>query len=251
LFQAASLSLQGGDPASALRLLDRLAALQPFSAEQAALRAVALQATGQTKPAEEVLQRAIAEEPYYFQSYGLLGQLWAATGRTAQAREYFAGLVERMPDSRLLRSTYAQLLAAEGSWPLAETQWREVLRLVPDDESALTPLLRRLSTTGRNEAALVLMQVAHAYNPRSFANNQRLVEYYDGRNEPEQTVALMQDLAESGPVNALLFRDLAVNLEKLGRAPEMRDALLRGRRVAQQEGETELLAEFNRLLQRP
>lgn len=251
LFQAASLTLQSGDAAGALRLLDRLAAVQPFSAEQAALRAVALQGGGQTAAAEDVLRRAIAAEPYYFQSYGLLAQLLAATGRAAEARQFLAGLVERMPDSRLLRSGYAQLLAAGGDAAAAEAQWRAVLRLVPDDESALAPLLQRLEAAGRKDEALALMREAHAYNPRSFANNQRLVEYYDARNEPEQTVAFMQDLAESGPVNALLFRDLALNFEQLGRQPEAHDALLRGRRLAQQEGETELLAEFNRLLQNP
>ena len=251
LFQAASTALPAGDPAGALPLLDRLAEMQPFSAEQAALRAVVLKALGRDTGAEEAVQRAIAHEPYYFQSYTILARLWIATGRTAQARTYFAGLVERMPDSRLLRSTYAQLLAAEGNAALVEAQWREVLRLVPDDESALAPLLQQLTAAGRTEEALTLMRRAHAYNPRSFANNQRLVEYYDGRSEPEQTVAFMQDLAESGPVNALLFRDLALNLEKVGRHAEVRDTLLRGRRIAAAEGETELLAEFDRLLQKP
>src|SRR6478735_574706 len=43
LFQLTLLTLQGGDFEGALRLLDRLAAVQPFSAERAAVRAVALQ----------------------------------------------------------------------------------------------------------------------------------------------------------------------------------------------------------------
>jgi hypothetical protein len=59
----------------------------------------------------------------------------------------------------------------------------------------------------------------------------------------------MQDLAESGPVNALLFRDLAVHLRQLGRPAEARVALLRGRRIAAGENDTDALAEIERLLQ--
>jgi predicted Zn-dependent protease len=241
-------ALQTGDPVDALRQLDRLAEVQPFSAEEAVVRAMALQASGSPVRAEEILQRAIAEEPYYFQAYSLLAQLWVATGRAATARAYFLELVERMPDSRLLRSVLAQLLAQAGDWPAAEAQWRAVLNLVPDDETALAPLLQRLAGSGREAEALALMHEAHTYNPRSFANNQRLVEQYDRLGDTEKTVAAMIDLAESGPVNALLFRDLAANLKKLGREAERRDALLRGRRVATTEGEAALLAEFNRLL---
>lgn len=251
LFQAAAAALRTGDPAEALARLNRLAEMQPFSPEQAALRAVALQTSGNAAEAEQVLLRAIRAEPYYFQTYALLAQLWVGTGRAAHARDYFAGLVERMPDSRLLRSIYAQLLAQDENRVGAEMQWRAVLRLVPDDETALVPLLQRLNGSGRTDEAVTLMQAAHAYNPRSFANNQRLVEYYDGRGDTEQTVASMLDLAESGPVNALLFRDLSVHLGKLSRQAEMRDALLRGRRVAESEGDTALRAEFNRLLQSP
>jgi Flp pilus assembly protein TadD len=123
-----------------------------------------------------------------------------------------------------------------------------VLKLVPDDETALAPLLKRLAATGRDADALALMREAHNYNPHSFANNQRLVAHYDDGGETEKAVAAMIDLAESGPVNALLFRDLAANLNKLGREAERRDVLLRGRRVAETEGDSLLLVEFDRLL---
>ena len=251
LMQAGSVAVQTGDHAGALRFLDRLAAIQPFSPEQATLRAVALQSAGRPAEAEAVLQRALDEEPYYFQSYGLLARLWVERGQAAKARAMLADLVERMPDSRQLRSLDAQLRAREGDWVAAEAQWRAVLHLVPDDESALAPLLQRLAGAGRQAEALALMQEAHAYNPRSFANNQRLVDYHDGRGDTARTTAAMLDLAESGPVNALLFRDLALNLEKLGRRPEVRDVLLRGRRLAESEGDAALLTEFNRLLASP
>jgi tetratricopeptide (TPR) repeat protein len=142
LFQAALNAMQGGDFAGGLRLVERLAAVQPFSAEQAVLHAVLLQTQRQPEAAERILQRAIAAEPYYFQSHALLAKLWTETGRISAAEEFLAGLVERMPDSRLLRITYVQVLARRGDWTAVEAQWRAVLDLVPDDESALDPLLR-------------------------------------------------------------------------------------------------------------
>lgn len=248
LFQAALNAMQSGDFAAGLRLVERLAAVQPFSAEQAVLHAVLLQTQRQPEAAERILQRAIAAEPYYFQSHALLAKLWTETGRIAQAEEFLAGLVGRMPDSRLLRITYVQVLARRGDWAAVEEQWRAVLALVPDDESALDPLLRRLAANGRAAEGLPLMQAAHAYNPRSFANNQRLVEYHEARGDRVEAVRFMQDLAESGPVNARLFRDLAVHLRQLGRAAEARVALLRGRRVAADGNDPEALAEIERLL---
>jgi len=199
LYYAAVASLQVGDKDGALRLLDRLAAVQPFAPEQAVLRALVLRALGQAAEAEPALVRAIAAEPYYFQSYGLLAQLWAETGRTEQALAYLSDLVKRMPDSRALRLTYVQLLSLKEDWAGVEAQWQAVLAKTPDDEAALSPFVRRLVATGRTDTAVGLMRAAHAYNPRSFANNRRLVDYYETRGDPVQAAKYRQDLAASGP----------------------------------------------------
>jgi tetratricopeptide (TPR) repeat protein len=199
MYQAALLDLQTGDKAGALRLLDRLAELLPFAPEQAVFRTLVLQSLGRGTEAEPWLRRAIAAEPYYFQSYGLLAQLWAETGRTDQAVEYISGLLQRMPESRSLRLTYVQLLLLKEDWGAAEAQWRLVLARSPDDEAALGPLTRRLAATGRVAEAVGLMQAAHAHNPRSLANNRRLVEYHEARGEQVLAQKYRADLAASGP----------------------------------------------------
>ncbi len=199
LYQAVLIDFQTGDKAGALRLLDRLEAAQPFAPEPAVLRTLLLRSLGRAAEAEPGLRRAIAAEPYYFQSYGLLAQLWSETGRTAEALAYLEGLLARMPDSRQLRLTYVQLLALKEDWPAVEQQWRAVLARTPDDEAALAPLVKRLVADGQTAAAVELMHAAHAYNPRSFANNQRLVEYYEARGENEPAAKYRADLAASGP----------------------------------------------------
>ncbi len=199
LYYAALANLQTGEKDRALLLLDRLAAVQPFAPETAVLRALILRALGRAAEAEPGLVRAVAAEPYYFQSYGLLGQLWAETGRLDHALGYFADLVKRMPDSRALRLTYVQLLSLKEDWTAVEEQWRAVLAKTPDDEAALGPMIKRLGATGRAETVIGIMQAAHAYNPRSFANNKRLVEYYEARGDKDRAAKYQQDLAESGP----------------------------------------------------
>lgn len=199
IYQTALLDLQTGDKAGALRLLDRLAGVQPFAPEQAVFRTMVLQSLGRATEAEPWLRRAIAAEPYYFQSYSMLAQLWSETGRTDQALAYVADLLQRMPDSRALRLTYAQLLLLKEDWAAVEAQWRAVLAKSPDDEAALGPLTRRLAATGRVAEAVGLMRAAHAHNPRSLANNRRLVEYHEARGEQELVRKYGEDLAASGP----------------------------------------------------
>lgn len=199
IYQAALLDLQTGDKAGALRLLDRLAEVQPFAPEQAVFRTLVLQSLGRGAEAEPWLRRAIAAEPYYFQSYGLLAQLWTETGRTDQAIDYIAGLLKQMPDSRSLRLTYGQLLLLKEDWVAVEAQWHLVLAKSPDDEAALGPLTRRLAATGRVAEAVGLMQAAQVHNPRSMANNKRLMEYHEARGEQELARKYREDLAASGP----------------------------------------------------
>lgn len=248
LFQAASARLQAGDAPGALALHERLAALVPPAPELAVQKAVLLQQLGRANEAEEVLLRAVATAPYYFQTYGFLASFWVAAGQQARAVAAFGRFVEKMPDSRAVRSAYAQLLAHSGDAGAAEREWRAVLRLVPDDESALAPLVDRLEQAGREPEAVELMLAAHAYNPRSFDNNARLVQVHEERGDRAQTVRFMRDLAASGPVNARLYVDLAVHLDALGRPGEALAALRRARQAA--AGDAALAAGIEEMIRR-
>lgn len=250
-FHAAAARLQTGDLARALALNETLTALQPPSPEQASQRAYLLQELGRASEAEEVLIESARSDPYYFQTYALLGRLWLTTGQAAKAREYFEGLVERMPESRAALHSHAQALASSGEWPAAERQWRAVLRITPDDEAALAPLVARLVERHETEAALELMLAAHAYNPRSLENNARLVQFYAERDDVPQLVKYMRALTESGPVTAALHFDLAVNLARLGRGTESRIQFLRARRAAAEQGDAALVREIDTLIESP
>lgn len=236
LFLAARARAQSGDLSAALALNEQLALVSPFAPEQTAQRAFLLQHLGRADEATELLLHSADSAPYYFQTYGVLAQLWIATEQLDRAREYFRKLVERMPDSRGARNFYAKLLVQRGDWAAAEQQWRAALQIVPDDESALEPLIKHLRKNGQADQAFQFMLAAFAYNPRSFENNLRLVQACRTKGDVAGTVKYLQALAASGPVNARLYFDLAQDLAKLGRYTETRAALSRAQRLAQAEG---------------
>ena len=78
---------------------------------------------------------------------------------------------------------------------------------MPDDERALLPLIEDHFQHERYDEALDLMLAAHAYNPRNFANNDRLVQMYQQRGDTAATLRFMRDLMASGPVSAAFMRE--------------------------------------------
>ena len=248
LFHEATLRAQLGEFAPALELNTRLAALEPASPEHLAQRAFLLQQVGRTNEAEAMLLQSAKDDPYYFQTYSLLGWLWGARGQWSRAVEYFAGLSARLPGNLALRHAYAQARAGGGDWSGAEEQWRAILQSTPDDEEALKPLCGRMFKDGRGEAAIELMLAAHAYNPRSYANNTRLEQIYEDKGDTARTIEFMRDLAASGPVNAMLHLNLASLLRQAGRPQEAAAELRRAELRARVEGNAAALETIHQLM---
>ncbi|MEZ5277448.1 MAG: hypothetical protein R3F07_13795 [Opitutaceae bacterium] len=239
-FHAATLNARIGKTRRALELSKELEQLEPPSPEQAVQRAYLLAELGRKREAEVLLLETAEESPYYFQTYSLLGALWADRSTIDRALSYFSDLVVRMPTSLGARHTYARLLDLSGNSPGAENQWLEILALVPDDEGALAPLVERRMRGGERSQAIRLMQRAFDYNPRSQANNARLVEVFDPVTSPEQSVVYLTALTESGPVGPAVFLQLADVLNRLGRSEESLVALYRARATAGESGQEEL-----------
>jgi len=238
-FQAATANSEAGDISRALDYNNRVLALEPESAENLAQRAYLLASAHRSSEAERVLLASAESEPYYFQTYTLLAQLWSQ-GKVDEGRRYFAQLVQRMPDSAVVRTAYANLLSTAGDNDGAEAQWRAILQRTPDNESALAPLAQHLVRRGDKAAALELMRQAYAYNPRSFANNERLLQYYAQQGDRPQTAAFMQAFADSGPVTAALYADLGDLLLQLNRRTDALVAFTQAERRAQAKHEDDI-----------
>lgn len=204
---AAKVAVQRSRYLESLAALDAHDRLAPAVAESRVIRGVALAQSGDPEKAVEVFRSIIESEPYYPQTYALLSSLWAAMGQAAKGSATFATWVEEMPTNRGIRIAYAQLLAAQGKMDAAATQWEIVLDIVPDDERALLPLILYRFQQGNNKEAIDRMLAAHAYNPRNFTNNDRLVQVYQQNGDKKATLRFMRDLMDSGPMSEALRRD--------------------------------------------
>ena len=247
LFHEATIRAQLGDFAASLALATELAAREPPSPELAAQRAFLLQNAGRSAEAEQLLLHSAKEDPYYYQTYSLLGWLWGARGQWAHSVDYFRNLTTRLPGNLALLHAYAGALGGAGEWPLAEEQWRAILKATPDDEEALESLGARMFKDGRAEGAIELMLAAHAYNPRSYANNARLEQIYEAKGDRARTIVFLRDLAASGPVNSLLYIDLTRLLRETGRPVEAAAALRQAELRATAEGDAAALATIRRM----
>jgi tetratricopeptide (TPR) repeat protein len=245
-FHEATIRAQLGDYGTALALNEQLAVREPAAPEDVAQRAYLLGQLGRADEAERLLLQSAAADPYYFQTYSLLGWLWGKENRRARAVEFFSDLAGRLPGNLAVLHTYADALAAAGDWTRAEAQWRAILRLVPDDEDALRPLCVRMMRDGRADAAIELMLAAHAYNPRSYANDARLEQVFESRGDKPRTIAFLRDLAASGPVNAQLFVDLARLQRESGQLDEAVASLRLGARRSAEAGDTAGLESIRR-----
>lgn len=206
-FHEAKLTAQQGDHARVLTLLDHYATLAPPSAETEVLRAYALASLQRPNEAIKVLEALTVSDPYYYQTYVLLSALYAGTQQIERGITRFADLVERYPGSRTIQINYIDLLVAAGRIEEANSWRHAVLATVPDDEAALLPLVRQALATNDIDTALDLMRTAHAYNPRNFTNNDRLVQLSQQIGDREGTLRYMRDLIESGPVSEQLYQE--------------------------------------------
>lgn len=239
----AAIARDTGDLAAALALLDELAEHEPWSPELALQQAFLLHQLGRSDEAEARLLEAADRAPYYFQTYTVLGVLWMSKGEREKGRDYFTRRVEEFPGSLPARHMLANFLAAESAWAEAEEQWRQILRLRPDDEAALEQILRRLFSRGRDEEAVALLEAAHAYNPKNADVNARLVQYHQTHRNAEAQAKYLGALVESGPVPAALLLERVIVLQRLGRHDEARTQLFRARRMAQAQDDELTLEE--------
>ncbi len=241
LFHAAAANAQIKATQHALELNERLLSVEPPSAENLAQKAFLLATLGRTNDAETTLLESVQREPYYFQTYALLAQVWMANQQFGKAHAYFETLVARMPDSIAVRLTYAQVLAASGEWTAAEAQWRAVLDRSPANEAALEPLVQRLIARKMPDAALQLMLNAFAFDPRSFPNDERLLQFYADRGDREKVAQFMGALADSGSVPPALHADRGALLLELGRKHEALIEFVQARRAAEKAGDADVL----------
>jgi tetratricopeptide (TPR) repeat protein len=138
--------------------------------------------------AEPELRTAVSLSPFSSNARNALGKLYLAEGRTAEAEEQFRRSVEIEPNT----TGYGNLGLIHwrrGDVKLAEQEWREALRLAPNDSSILNNLGLVCTKQGRYPEAVSFFRKAIELKPDDPSPHSNLGIAYEktGQDGPAET----------------------------------------------------------------
>lgn len=224
--------VRNGDSLAALPYLERLLGLQPETAAVGIQYAAALFATGEpeaaTRQVESVLQQApkasaayrllvreqLKQEAYpsalqtvermrtsgasKLDALALEAQIRLASGDAKAAAAALNTIEDLDPGNRQANHALARLAMDRRDYPDAESYYRRVLAVSPEDISTLLSLAR-VKALQRDEAAMVsLLEAAREARPGIAAPSLMLARYYYSQAEFRRVLAELRDLPVQG-----------------------------------------------------
>ncbi|MFQ5678887.1 MAG: tetratricopeptide repeat protein [Gemmatimonadota bacterium] len=144
-------------------LLREAARLRPDDPEIRGQLTRAQLRAGERSAAREALLATLERSPDDPDALALLGDLYLATGHERKAAEVFRRLLPRRPYEG--HRGLARALSRQGSLVEAEREWREAVRLAPDEAEPWVGLARVLRWQGRDAAAARALEEARARDP--------------------------------------------------------------------------------------
>ena len=144
--------------------------------------------TGSLELAEPELRTAVSLFPLNSNARNTLGKLYLAEGRTAEAEEQFRQSVEIEP-TIMGYGSLGLIHWHRGDVKLAEQEWREALRLAPNDSSILNNLGLVCTNQGRYTEAVSFFHKAIELKPNDPSPHLNLGIAYGamGRNASAET----------------------------------------------------------------
>ena len=106
----------------------------PKAAKQAYQRALKLSARTNAEGAVNELQKAIGLDPGFAAAHNNLGVQYAWLGRFPEAETQFRRMIELMPENPVGRANLALVLIQIGSRDEAELNLRRAVQVAPDDK---------------------------------------------------------------------------------------------------------------------
>jgi Flp pilus assembly protein TadD len=172
----------------AVDFLKKSLALDPDNAGTHLYLGVAYMDTHSLELAEPELRSAVSLFPWNSNNRNALGKLYLAEGRTAEAEEQFRQSVEIEPNV----TGYGNLGLIHwrrGDSKLAEQEWREALRLAPNDASILNNLGLACTKQERYAEALAFFRKAIELKPDDPSPHSNLGIAYEktGQNASAET----------------------------------------------------------------
>jgi len=159
---AASLYLELGQPADALRHFQAVARLRPQSAPAHYNVGVALEATGKPGEAARQYQTALQIDPTYSHAHNNLGSLLLSGGRLHEARHEFERAVESSTDNAEAHNNLGAVLLALGDAAASLPHLQRAVVLRSTYPEAHFNLARAYAATHRWEAAIREAAVAES-----------------------------------------------------------------------------------------
>jgi tetratricopeptide (TPR) repeat protein len=238
--QLAGLESESGQPAEALRAIDRVLELEPKSPELLVLRGRALLALQREGEALAAVTEALRIDPNDLPAYTALVEVLQKGGEFATGRRILKAALARNPDSSYLRLTYSDLLFFHGDRDEAVGDCKLVLAADPENADALRRLVSLYTAAGNQEEAIALMKAARHTQPLNYENNIALARIYNDRGDDADVADCLEAATLSGPADAPIHLYLSSHFKKLHRPLDALVELARAQRVASEMGNTEL-----------
>jgi Flp pilus assembly protein TadD len=156
--------LKRQDYSQALEFLKKAVEFDPDNPEAHLFLGLTYKDTHSPDLAELELRAAVSLSPFNSNARNALGTLYVAEGRTAQAEEQFRASVKSEPNI-MGYGNLGLIHWRQGDAQRAEQEWREALRLAPNDSSILNNLGLACTKLGRYPEAVSFFRKAIELKP--------------------------------------------------------------------------------------
>ena len=227
-FLMARLAANEGDFDRALRLIDKVLAVDPGDPILIYERASIMADAQQLERAETELKKLVERYPDFYDANRLLGRLildrsGGSPARIEQSLRYLRAAYRLMPDDLASGLTVAQILVALERFDEAATVLATVVERAPDNRTANYSYAQVLTRLGRSAEATAFLERANLADPTFAPVVFQLLDIYQKGREWAKAAAILEPLVAQDSVNPDLRRQLGFFLLRSGRATEARD----------------------------
>ena len=204
--------LQSGKPAEAAQIYRHMLEEKPDSAWTAYNLALALEATSDTKGAEDALRNAITIDPKQAKIQAELGRLQLARGDVEGAQKSLESALRLEPELLDARANLATIYAGKGDLVAAEKLLRQSVEDTPNNKEAHLNLGLVLARQNRKSDAEDELQKAVALAPKDPATLSTVGKAEMKMGEISKGIAFLRQVAALAPDLAAAHLDLALAL---------------------------------------
>jgi Flp pilus assembly protein TadD len=192
------------DPEAAVPAFVRAAELLPGRARPHFLLGLALERSEQPVEAVEAYRRAVALDADDFEFHFALARTLLALGRFAEAEADFRKSLEIRPGIPAATLGLAESLVGQKKFEAAAEALAEYLEIAPEDSESRVQLASLLLDLGREEEALIQMDLAQKAGYESVALLKMRTDAHIRRGELEAAIRSLARAVELEPANHAL-----------------------------------------------